>query len=567
MSEEHAADSHYTAFFHVNDVHAHLDEFSSSGTDCEEPEEGCYGGYARIKSKVTELRKAHPDNLWLNAGDEFQGTLFYSFYGPEKIAITVNDLKFDVMTLGNHEWDGGDDQLGRFLDNLTFPVVSANVKSEHKLLKKHIKPYHVFEDKNLAVIGATTEETPSISDVGEKTKFLDPIESVQNAVKEIREKHKDVKYIVLLSHLGYDVDQELAEKSDGISLIIGGHSHTLLGDMEDAEGKYPTIVENSKGDEVFVVTSYRWGEYLGSINLLYDEQGRIMGYRGKPIHLTNETSQDKELQAKIESWRGPFEEFAAEVLGSTDADLVQETCQEGDCLLGQVMADAMLEYRQNQTTNKDEAPDFTLLNAGGVRAEIPEGNITRGQVLTSFPFGNAVVELKYTGEEVRVILEGAVSMVNQNNGEEVGSWFQVSRGIKIEYNPDAEEGSRLVSVEVGGEPLDDDRDYRIVTLDFLAGGGDNILEETKDFATLDLQDEVLVQYVQAHSPMSPKLEERVVKTDKRPEEAQEEGQEEGQEGGSEEGSEEGGDNDDAAAALAAPVWAAALVVGVAMVAM
>ena len=502
-------------FFHINDVHAHLDEFASSGTDCEEPEEGCYGGYARIKHTVDELREKNPDNLWLNAGDEFQGTLFYSFYGPEKIAETVNDLGFDVMTLGNHEWDGGDDELGEFLNNVTFPVVSANVKSEQKDLKKNIKNYHIFEDKSIAVIGATTEETPSIANVGPKTKFLNATEEVQKAVDEIHEKHPDVKYIIALTHLGYDKDKELAENTEGISLIIGAHSHTLLGDMEDAEGKYPTKVDNKNGDEVFVVTSYRWGEYLGHINLLLDDEGRIMSYRGAPIHMTNTTKQDEKLQEQIEEWRGPFEEFAAEVLGETDAALGQSNCQEEDCLLGQVMADAMLEYRQNQTTDKDsDATRFAIINAGGVRAEINKGNITRGEVLTSFPFGNAIVELTLTGKEIRSVLEGSVSMENQENGEEVGSWIQLSKGIKIEYNPDNDKGKRLISVEVDGDDLDDDKEYKVVTLDFLAGGGDNIFEEQTDFATLDLQDEVLVGYIEAHSPLSPKLEERVVKTDK-----------------------------------------------------
>jgi 5'-nucleotidase len=91
------------AFFHVNDVHAHLDEFSSSGTDCTRPERGCYGGYARIKTVIEERRPNYNDSLWLNVGDEFQGTLFYSFYGGEKIAETLNQMNFSAMTLGNHE--------------------------------------------------------------------------------------------------------------------------------------------------------------------------------------------------------------------------------------------------------------------------------------------------------------------------------------------------------------------------------------------------------------------------------------------------------------------------------
>lgn len=97
------------SFFHVNDVHAHLDEFSSSGTDCTNPSRGCYGGYARIKHAIDTLRPQHPQSLFLNNGDEFQGTLFYSYYGGEKIAETLNILNFDAMTLGNHEFDAGSD--------------------------------------------------------------------------------------------------------------------------------------------------------------------------------------------------------------------------------------------------------------------------------------------------------------------------------------------------------------------------------------------------------------------------------------------------------------------------
>ncbi|CAH0038040.1 unnamed protein product [Clonostachys rhizophaga] len=499
------------SFFHINDVHAHLDEFSSSGTDCTNPAKGCYGGYSRIKSKVNELQAAHPDSMWINAGDEFQGTMFYSYYGGEKIAEVLNDLEFDIMTLGNHEWDGGETKLGAFLSNLTFPIVSSNVKSENPALKPHIKNYQVWEDKNLAIIGATSADTPSISSVGNQTTFEDPIKTIQEAVYEIRNNTK-VKYIVALTHIGYDVDQKLAAETEGIDLIIGAHSHTLLGDMKGAEGKYPTIVNNTKGEEVFIVTSYRWGEYLGSINLLFDKDGKITGYHGAPIHLTNQTAQDHALQAKIDEWRVPFEAFAAEVIGSTSVALDQTKCKTGDCLLGQVMADAMYEYRANQTEG-DKKPDFAFHNSGGVRATIDEGDITRGEVLTSFPFGNAMVELTFSGADLRKVFEGLVSANNQFNGKEVSSWFQVSSAVRVEHNPANEVGKRLVKVTIGGEDLHDAREYRLVTLDFLAGGGDNILEKQSGFAVLDLQEDVLNQYIKAHSPMSPKLQERVVKTD------------------------------------------------------
>ncbi|CAM1502710.1 Fc.00g074860.m01.CDS01 [Cosmosporella sp. VM-42] len=554
------------SFFHVNDVHAHLDEYSSSGTDCTDPAKGCYGGYARIKHKVDELRDSHPDNLWLNAGDEFQGTLFYSFYGGEKIAETINQLGFDAMTLGNHEWDGGDEKLGEFLMNLTFPIVSCNVKSEYEGLNKTIKNYHIFKEHDLAVIGVTTDTTPSISSVGNKTTFLDPITEVQRSVWEIRNT-TDIKRIVALTHIGYDIDQKLAAETEGLSLIVGGHSHTLLGDMEDAEGKYPTIVEDLNGDEVFIVTAYRWGEYLGYIDVAFDDDGKAVEYHGGPIHMDNKTAQDKDLQKQIKAWRGPFEEFAAEKVGETKVELDQTQCQKGDCLLGQVMADAMYEYRLNQTKDDDKKPDFALINSGGVRATIDEGDITRGEVLTSFPFGNAVVELVFSGSELRTILEGCVSRFNQNNKKAITSWFQVSTGIKIEYNANNNNGSKLVNVKVAGEDLDNDQEYRIVTLDFLAGGGDNIFETTTDFISLDTQDEVLVAYVKEHSPLDVKLEERIVATNETTSDdsSDDENSESGDGGGEESNDDNGGTND--ANIAKAPVFAGLVAVTVALVMM
>jgi 2',3'-cyclic-nucleotide 2'-phosphodiesterase (5'-nucleotidase family) len=496
------------SFFHINDVHAHLDEFRSSGTDCDDPGRGCYGGYARIKTIIDEQRPNVGDSLFLNAGDEFQGTMYFTYYGGEKIAETINQLGFDGMTLGNHEFDKGDDELGAFLENLTFPIISANIQSDHPVLNETIKPYHIYEEYDLAVIGATTEDTPGIASPGEGTTFSDVVESVQRAIDEIRST-TNITRIAALTHIGYDEDQKLAEETTGLYLIMGGHSHTQLGDDEDAEGPYPTIVENKDGEEVFVVTAWRWGEYLGYIDVLYDDEGKILEYHGGPIHATNTTEQDADLQAQIEEWAAPFEEFASEVMGFSDVELDQSTCQQQECTLGNFMTDAMLEYRRNSSDDVD----FAIINAGGIRATIDEGDITRGEVLTSFPFGNSIVELTMSGQEIWDVLEGIVTGVNQINGEDITSFFQVSRGIVVEYNPEGNNGSKLVSVEIGDEPLDADEDYTFVTLDFLAGGGDNFFEPTTDFVSLDTQDEVLVMYIESQSPVNMTIQGRIVESD------------------------------------------------------
>ncbi|KAI1182180.1 Metallo-dependent phosphatase-like protein [Nemania serpens] len=493
------------SFYHINDVHAHLDQFSSSGTDCTKPEKGCYGGYSRVKTVLEETRPDHPDSLLLNVGDEFQGTLFYSFYGGEKIAETLNEIGFDAMTLGNHEWDGGDEKLGDFLKNLTFPIVSANVHSDNEKLKSTIKPYHIFEEYGLAIIGVTTETVPSISNPGKGTTFTDVVAAVQGSIDEIR-RTTNITRIAAITHIGYDEDKRLARETSGLQLIMGGHSHTLLGDVEGAEGPYPTLETNKDGDEVFIVTAYRWGEYLGYIDVTYDADGKILAYHGAPVHLTNATKQDEGLQAQVDEWRVPFEAFAAQEVGESSVVLDQSTCQKQECPLGDLISDAILQYR----LDNNSPASFALVNAGGIRATIDQGPVTRGEVLTAFPFGNAVVEVQLTGAELRSLVEGVVSGVNQANGEKVTSFLQVSKGVKVEHNPANEVGKRLVRLSVHGEPVDPNKTYTVVTVDFVAGGGDNfVLAPIEDLVVLDTLDEVLVQYIQTHSPVQLELDGRI----------------------------------------------------------
>ncbi|KAI1171760.1 Metallo-dependent phosphatase [Nemania sp. FL0916] len=502
------------SFYHINDVHAHLDQFSSSGTDCTNPQKGCYGGYARVKTVLDETRPEHPDSLLLNVGDEFQGTLFYTFYGGEKIAETLNQIGFDAMTLGNHEWDAGDDKLGDFLKNLTFPIVSANVVSDNEKLNSTIKPYHIFPAHSLAIIGATTETVPSISNPGDGTTFTDVVAAVQRSVDEIRST-TNITRIAAITHIGYDEDRRLARETSGLQLIMGGHSHTLLLPTTDpntnVEGPYPTIETNKDGDEVFIVTAYRWGEYLGYIDVTFDEARKILSYHGAPVHLTNATKQDEGLQRQVDEWRGPFEEFAGEVVGESRVVLEQGNCQRGECVLGDLIADAILQYR---LANSSPA-SFAFVNAGGIRATIDSGPITRGEVLTAFPFGNAVVEITFSGSQLRTIFEGIVSAVNQANGNKVTSFVQVSKGVEVVYDPEKEVGERLVSLKVKGEEVEDgdETEFTVVTVDFVAGGGDNFFGPVENLVVLDTLDEVLVEYVKNNSPIDFQLDGRIATVD------------------------------------------------------
>lgn len=494
---------------HTNDVHAHLDVWRAGrGTDCS-PGSECIAGYARIKDKITELRKETPDAIVLDDGDEFQGTLFFAYYGGEKISYAVNEVGYDAMTLGNHEFDKGLGELSAFINNLTFPVVCANLKTNDTGMNalKNWKPYTIIERHNVGIVGLLTPDTKGTSSgAGPGTDISDPAEALTAAVAELQA--KGVNRIIALTHIGYDKDIELAQKTRGIDLIVGGHSHTLIGDMEGAAGKYPTIAKNLDGEEVFIVTAYRWGEYLGKISLAFDESGKAVKYEGFPIRLDNTTAQDTKLKAEVADWRKPFDELAKKVVGKSDSDLDQATCQQVECTLGDVITDAMYEYRVAAGGQVDGA----IINAGGIRATISKGDVTQGDVLNAFPFLNAVTDVKWSGQELWNIFEGIASGTSNVSNHEVTSFVQVSSTIQMTWNPDQPVGSRLIDLKIGGSTVDFAKEYTIAAVDFLATGGDYFWQPRTDFIALETLDVILVDYFEKHQPVNAEVQTRIVRT-------------------------------------------------------
>ncbi|KAJ7221394.1 Metallo-dependent phosphatase-like protein [Mycena pura] len=508
IGKDHQKDNFNITIFHVNDIHAHLDEVTTSGTDCTTPSKGCFGGYARIKAAVDAGRETVMNSLFLNMGDEFQGTLFFSFYGGEVIADTLNQLGFDAMTLGNHEFDRGDTYLGQFLANLTVPIVCANVDSADKTINTTVKPYHVFPQYKLAVIAVTTDTIPTTSNPNKTTTFADPIKTVQHWVDHVH-KYEPVERVIVMTHIGYDVDIAMAQNTTGIHLIIGGHSHTLLGNMSGAAGPYPTEVQNLQNETVYVLQAYRYGEYLGYIDVEFDHVGKVVGWNGGPIHLTNQTAQDAALQSQIKTWRVPFDAFGNEVVGNTTVLLDSSPCKTSECNFGDLICDVMIDYRANAS-----APAGCILNGGGIRINIPPGEITRADAINAFPFGNAVVDVHLTGRALWDLFAGAVAGVSVANGAAVVTWPQIA-GLSVTYNAATK---TLVDLKIaqpaGGalQTVDLGATYTIVTSDYVAGGGDNIMLVQSDFVVLDTLDEVLTAYIQRVGTVDEELQGRVVQT-------------------------------------------------------
>ncbi|EJD40763.1 Metallo-dependent phosphatase [Auricularia subglabra TFB-10046 SS5] len=497
---------------HVNDVHAHLDQFQPSGMDCD-PKHECVGGYARLKTKIDELRAKDPSALLLNAGDEFQGTLFYSYYNStgEKIAETINQLGFDAFVLGNHEFDEGDDTLGAFLKNLTFPLLSANLRTRNpSLLAANIRPYTIHDAHKLAIIGLTTPDTIGTSSPGPTTRFDDPFTILEDTLSSIRSAHPDINRVVALSHLGYDEDIELAQNSAGVGVILGGHSHTLVGDMPGAKGPYPTVVKNRRGEDVLVCTAFKWGEYLGRLDVGFDTRGRVVRWNGEPIRMTKDIAPDAHLHSQILEWRRPFDAFGRTVVGHVTAPL-SDKCHSRECAFGNLVADVLADYGRALAAPADieslvearKAVDGALVNAGGIRTPLAKGEVRRKDIMNALPFANTVVVLDVTGQELWNVFS---AMVNRRtmDGQRIETFLQVSADFQVRYDMARQVGERLRRLRLGGDDVVLHRRYAIAANDFLAAGGDFFFpNSTRTGPPLAAVDELVVKYLQAHDPYTP----------------------------------------------------------------
>ncbi|MEH6536271.1 MAG: metallophosphatase [Psychroserpens sp.] len=251
---------------HTNDVHSHIDAFGPD--DGRNPNQG---GVARRASLIEAIRKENPNTLLLDAGDIFQGTPYFNYYGGELEFKLMSMLKYDVATIGNHDFDNGIDGLYAQLPHAKFDFVSANYDFSNTIMDTHVKPYRIIVKNGIKIgIFGLGIELGGLVDkkMYKETKYLDPTESAQEMTRILKQnEHCDL--IICLSHLGYNYrnsekisDLKLAEVTKDIDLIIGGHTHTFL--------KKPTVVKNSEGKNLLVNQVGCYGINLGKIDFYFD---------------------------------------------------------------------------------------------------------------------------------------------------------------------------------------------------------------------------------------------------------------------------------------------------------
>jgi 5'-nucleotidase len=268
---------------HMNDIHSHLeapsDKIIVEGTTYRVD----MGGYGLIAARVNEVKQAHENTLFLIAGDAVKGTLYHTVYQGQADFNLLNQVGVDAMCLGNHEFDDGPDTLATYYDMAEFPILAANVDagSDPNLAGK-IQAYCIKEIKGekIGIIGVVTETTAFISSPGDNVIFTDVIAAVSDAVAALEA--QGVNKIIVLSHLGHgdnSGDLELAAAVSGVDIIVGGHSHTLLGDFSSvgktSSGAYPTTVVNPAGEAVYVVQAWENAKLLGTLSVVFDDSGKV----------------------------------------------------------------------------------------------------------------------------------------------------------------------------------------------------------------------------------------------------------------------------------------------------
>lgn len=513
-----AAADYTLNILHINDLHSRIEPINRFDSTCgaEDDAEGkCFGGIARVKTKIDERRdaltKTGQNVVVLDAGDQFQGSLFYTTYKGDAAVEFMNGMGFDAMAVGNHEFDDGPEALLKFIDSAEFPIISGNtLAGASSPLADKIAPYVIKEvgGEKIGILSVLATDTDETSSPGPTILLIEETNYLQGAVAELEA--EGVNKIILLSHVGLPRDKEIAAAVDGIDVIVGGHSHTLLSNFRDgASDTYPVMVANPSGQDVPIVQAYAYSKYLGELRVTFDDDGNVTRAAGEPHLLDAAVVADEAFAARVAELAGPIEELKGRPVGESAAaiDGDRTSCRAGECEMGNLVATAMLERV------RDQGIDIAIQNGGGLRASIDEGQITMGEVLTVLPFQNTLATFQLKGADVVAALENGVSRIEDGAGR-----FPQVAGLSYFFDADAEPGSRISGVMVmdadgNSAPLDNDATYGVVSNNYMRNGGDGYsMFETNAMNAYDFGpglEQVVADYLAANNPYSPFLDNRI----------------------------------------------------------
>ena len=474
-----AQEMDFTVLF-TNDTHGRVEEGGYAGM-----------GFPKLATLVKDYR-SKGDVLLLDSGDTFHGQTIVNLNEGEAIVHIMNEMGYDAMTLGNHDFNFGQERIKELDEMSDFPLLAANLDP---LL---VEPYVIkeIEGMKIGIFGLATPETTYKTHPKnvEGLTFRDPAVVAQEMVDELS---GQVDMIIALAHLGISEESEftsrkVAENVSGIDLIVDGHSHHAL-----EEGM---MVNNT-----LIVQAGEYDKNLGVVEVKMVD-GAVEDLKASLVtkEEAEDVEKDSDILAQIEEIKTENEEITSAVVGKTSVELngEREYVRTGETNLGNLLTDAMLA--------KVDA-DVAITNGGGIRASIGEGEITKGEIITVLPFGNTTIVKKLTGAQLLDVVEHGVSQYPAHEG-----LFPQVGGIRIIFDGDRPAGERVIDLKVQGEPIEYDGVYHVATNDFMAAGGDGYetFASTETVVEAGGLEEVLMEYISNKGTVAPVREGRIIEVDK-----------------------------------------------------
>lgn len=501
---------------HTNDHHSYLDGAAYDLTIGGEAVRVQLGGMSRVAGAIKAMKNDH--SIVLNSG-ELNGTLYFSLFKGKADFDVFNEMGLDAYEIGNHEFDEGEATLAELIKRAKFPILGGNVQptAASPLYGAALRPYIIKEvqGEKIGVIGVLkVAKTVGSSMVTDAVHFQEEVQSVRDNVAALQK--QGINKIIVLSHLGYDGDIDLASKVSGIDIIIGGDTHDLLDTTGELKtlglaptGDYPTVKKAPDGKNVYIAQAWEYAHGVGRLDIEFTPQGDVVSAKGnihllvdEPFMVKNAAgtfvnasadktqaiktaisgmktvrlqTPDATIEKVLNPYRAELETFKTKVIGSVAEtqpfDRIPAAFSAGQKPTGSyaahVVADSFLKYMPKA--------DIAIQNAGGVRTQFLQGQFSVADAYTMLPFSNTIATITITGAQVVSVLEDAAEYAL--NTTSTGA-FPYASHLRYDVNKSAAEGSRILNVEVRNRQtgvwsaISPTAKYKVVTNSFTALGKD-----------------------------------------------------------------------------------------------
>lgn len=438
------AQAEHLVIIAANDTHSQI-EAASDGQ----------GGILRRRAIYDKIRRENKNTLTVHAGDAVQGTVFFSLYGGEVEYAVMDSLGYDIVILGNHEFDNGMDSLARYYRRVDAKKISTNYEMSGTPLEGLFEPYIIkrYGDKHVGFIGINVQPEGLISLSNYKGIRYLPSNEVADATARYLKEVQKVDYVVMISHIGYSSydpeepnDVDIIKSSRYIDLVIGAHSHTTV-----KPGTEMATVKNADGKLIPVGQNGKSGKLVATYDLDL-ETGKVV-YK----HYIVDSAWDEAAKAypAMDAWMNHYRHGVDSLMNHPLGESARYMKNSSHALQNWV-SDVTMEIIKPLSGINDV--QFAIMNRGGIRVDMPQGTVTEGVLMSMFPFDNRFVVLEINGQD----LLDALKVMAGRGGD------AMSKELKVTYN----EKGEVTSAKLNGKKIDPQKNYKMVTIDYLANGGD-----------------------------------------------------------------------------------------------